>query len=99
MRRLEFITNVLKTLMTKLNRKVLKTPNLKVTINPELSYVIFILKSVLPSAESSRNSCVNGHGDAVNCRRKNVSRIGHVDLLDKVVVIHDLAELADHNVG
>ena len=78
---------------------MLETLQLKMTINPELSNVIFILKSVLPSAESCRNSCVNGHGDAVNGCGKNVSRVGNVDLLDKVVILHDLAELTDHDVG
>ena len=35
----------------------------------------------------------------MNGRGKNVSRVGHVDLLDKVFIIHDLSELADHDVG
>ena len=31
--------------------------------------------------------------------REDVARTGHVDLLDKVLVLHDVVELHDHDVG
>jgi hypothetical protein len=59
----------------------------------------FLFIKVLPSTESCRNSGVNGHCDAVHGRGENVSRVRHVDLLDKVVVLHDFTEFFDHDVG
>ncbi len=54
---------------------------------------------MLPSTERCRNSGVNGHCDAVHGRGENVSRVRHVDLPDKVVVLHDFAEFVDHDIG
>jgi hypothetical protein len=42
---------------------------------------------------------VNGSGDGVERHCKDIARFSHVDLLDKVVVLHDFAKFADHGVG
>jgi hypothetical protein len=38
-------------------------------------------------------------GDAVDGHGKDVSRIGHVDLVDKVLIFHHIPEFPDHDIG
>jgi len=52
-----------------------------------------------PGRESGRNPGVHGDGDAVSRHGEDVSRTCHVDLLNKVRVLHDFAKLLDHDVG
>jgi hypothetical protein len=53
----------------------------------------------LPCTNSWWNSAINGGVDGLKSHRKNVVRVFHVDFLDEVFVLHDLAELTDHDVG